>query len=169
VTPIGPEQNLSDLLAAGEIDAVLSASQPSCFGRSPDVAHLFPDFQQVEQDWYARTQVFPIMYVIVLRRDVFEAHPWIARSLYKAFDAALQIAYADLRHRNALKVMLPWLQQHLADTLRVLGEGYWDYGLGPNRHVLELFARYSHEQGLAARVYRPEEIVLAQAEDSFRL
>lgn len=169
LTPIGPDQNLSTMLADGEIDALLSAGRPSSFGRSPDVAQLFPNFRAVEQEWFARTQVFPIMHVVVIRRDVFEANPWIGRSLYKAFDAALQIAYADLGHRNALKVMLPWLQEHVAETVAVLGEGYWDYGLERNRHVLDLFARYSHEQGLAARRYRPEEIVLAQADDRFRL
>jgi 4,5-dihydroxyphthalate decarboxylase len=169
VTPIGPDRNLSDMLATGEIDAIFSASQPSCFGRSESVRQLFPDFKAVEQDWYRRTRVFPIMHVVAVRREIFERESWIARSLYKAFDESLQIAYADLRHRNALKVMLPWLHEHVTETIEVLGDRYWDYGLAANRHVLELFARYSHEQGLARKVRTPEEIVLTQAEDGFRM
>jgi 4,5-dihydroxyphthalate decarboxylase len=94
---------------------------------------------------------------------------WIARSLTKAFGAALDIAYADLAQRNALKVMLPWLAKHLDDTTSVLGPRYWDYGLEANRRVLETFSRYSHEQGLAAQLRPAEEIVLAQASDSFLL
>jgi 4,5-dihydroxyphthalate decarboxylase len=65
--------------------------------------------------------------------------------------------------------MLPWLQQHLTETVTALGDGYWDYGLERNRHVLAKFAEYSHDQGLAKKVLAPEEIVLPQAADAFRL
>jgi 4,5-dihydroxyphthalate decarboxylase len=167
VQPIGPGQTLSAMLAAGELDAICSASQPSSFGNG--VRHLFEDFVAVEKDYYRRTNIFPIMHTVVVRRALYERHPWIARSLTKAFTESLQLAYADLRQRNALKVMLPWLQQHLQDTLDTLGPGYWDYGLEPNRHVLETFARYSHAQGLASRVRTAEEIVLASASDGFVL
>ncbi|GAA5160513.1 ABC transporter substrate-binding protein [Amycolatopsis dongchuanensis] len=169
VTPIGPGQTLSAMLADGELDAIYSATQPSCFGRVPTVRHLFEDFAAVEKDYYRRTRIFPIMHTVVLRRELHERHPWLARSLTKAFTRSLEVAYADLHHRNAFKVMLPWLQQHLAETLEVLGPGYWDYGLERNRHVLETFARYSHEQGLASRLRTAEEIVLASAADSFKL
>lgn len=169
VTPIGADQTLSQMLADGEIDAICSPSQPSSFGKFPQVRHLFEDFVAVEKDYYRRTRIFPIMHTVVIRRELFERHPWIARSLMKAFTESLEVAYADLRHRNALKVMLPWLHQHLEETLEALGAGYWDYGLEQNRHVLETFARYSHEQGLASQVRTAEEMVLAAASDSFRL
>jgi 4,5-dihydroxyphthalate decarboxylase len=169
VTPIGPDQTLSGLLAAGELDAVYSAGEPKGFGRLPQIRRLFADFQAAEADYYRKTGIFPIMHVVTVRRPLYERSPWIARSLTKAFSAALDIAYADLTQRNALKVMLPWLAQHLDDTVSVLGPRYWEYGLEPNRHVLETFSRYSHEQGLAARPRLAQEIVLAQASDSFRL
>jgi len=169
VTPIADGKTLSAMLADGELDAIYSASQPSCFGREPHIRHLFDDFVAVEQDYFRRTRIFPIMHTVVVRRELHERHPWVSRSLTKAFTESLRLAYADLRHRNALKVMLPWLQQHLAQTEGALGGGYWDYGLEANRHVLDTFARYSHEQGLAARVRTAEEIVLASADDSYRL
>ncbi|KAA9153001.1 ABC transporter substrate-binding protein [Amycolatopsis acidicola] len=169
VTPIEDGKTLSAMLADGELDAIYSASQPSCFGRAPQVRHLFEDFTAVEKDYYRRTRIFPIMHTVVLRRELHERHPWLARSLTKACTESLRLAYEDLTHRNALKVMLPWLQQHLAETLDALGPGYWDYGLEKNRHVLETFARYSYEQGLASRVRAAEEIVLASASDEFRL
>jgi 4,5-dihydroxyphthalate decarboxylase len=169
VTPIGPDQTLSDMLLNGELDAIYSASQPSCFGAAPHIRHLFPDFLAVEQDYYRRTRIFPIMHVVVLRRELHERHPWLARSLTKAFEWSLRLAYQDLAHRNALKVMLPWLQQHVADTVAALGPDYWDYGLDRNRHVLDTFAGYSHQQGLAGRIFSAEDIVLASASDEFRL
>lgn len=169
VTPIGQNDSLSNLLATGELDAVYSAAQPSCFGAAPHVRHLFTDFVAAEQEYFRQTGIFPIMHTVVLRRELYERHPWLARSLYKAFTEALRIAHDDLRQRGALKVMLPWLQHHLTETTTLLGEGYWDYGLDPNRHVLAKFAEYSHDQGLAKKVWAPESIVLTQAADGFRL
>jgi 4,5-dihydroxyphthalate decarboxylase len=169
VTPIGQDDSLSDLLAAGELDAIYSAAQPSCFGTAPHVRHLFTDFVTAEQAYFRQTRIFPIMHTVVLRRELYERHPWLARSLYKAFTESLRIAQDDLRQRGALKVMLPWLQHHLTETIDLLGAGYWDYGLDPNRHVLAKFAEYSHDQGLAKNLWTPESIVLTQAADGFRL
>lgn len=169
VTPIPPGRTLSAMLAAGEIDAICSATQPSCFGREPRVRHLFEDFKQVEKDYYRRTGIFPIMHTVVIRREVHRRHPWVARTLTKAFEESLRIAYEDLAHRGALKVMLPWLQDHVRETVEALGEGWWDYGLERNRHVLETFARYSHQQGLAHRVHAVEEMFVTAADDAFTL
>jgi 4,5-dihydroxyphthalate decarboxylase len=169
VTPIAPGQTLSAMLAAGELDAIYAPGEPVGFGTLPQLGRLFDDFQAAEVDYYRKTGIFPIMHVIALRRSLFQQHPWIARSLTKAFGAALDIAYADLAQRNALKIMLPWLARHLDETVSVLGPRFWDYGLEANRPVLETFARYSHEQGLAAKPRRAEEIVLAAADDSFLL
>ncbi|HVT67955.1 MAG TPA: hypothetical protein VHF26_09420 [Trebonia sp.] len=169
VTPIPAGQTLSAMLAAGELDAVYCAGQPAGYGTLPQLGRLFEDFPEVEADYYRRTGIFPIMHTVVLRRELHQRHPWIARSLTKAFQASLDIAYADLAQRNALKVMLPWLDRHLADTVGVLGSRYWDYGVDANRHVLETFSRYHHEQGLSAKARTAEEIVLAQAADSFVL
>jgi 4,5-dihydroxyphthalate decarboxylase len=169
VTPIGPEDSLSTLLATGELDAVYSAAQPSCFGTAPHIRHLFTDFVTAEREYFARTGIFPIMHTVVLRRELYERHPWLARSLYKAFEQSLHIAQDDLRQRGALKVMLPWLQHHLTDTIDALGADYWAYGLDHNRHVLTKFAEYSYAQGLTKKLRTPEDIVLPQAVDTFRL
>jgi 4,5-dihydroxyphthalate decarboxylase len=169
VTPIGAGQNLSDMLAAGQIDAIYSATEPPCYGRAEDVRHLFPDFKRAEQDYYRQTGIFPIMHTVVIRRSLLAREPWIARSLTKAFSRSLEIAYQDLRERGALKYMLPWLAEHVAETLDALGPRYWDYGLEPNRHVLETFARYSFDQGLAARVYAVEDMFVPGASDTFRI
>lgn len=169
ITAIPPDTNLSAMLADGELDAVYSASQPSCYGRAPHVRHLFENFKEVEKEYYRRTRIFPIMHTIVLKRDLYERHPWVARSLTKAFEAARDIAYDDLRERSALKTMLPWLQDHVRETVGALGEDYWPYGIEPNRVILEKFARYSHDQGLAERVYTVEEMFATGAAESFRI
>src|SRR5439155_1609792 len=109
-----------------------------------------PDFQM--------TKIFPIMHVIVIRRDVYEKNPWVAQSLYKAFTLAQREAYEDLRETAALKVMLPWLVWHTEETEKMLGRDFWPYGLEPNLHNLSTFLRYSFEQGLSKRQLTPQEL-----------
>jgi 4,5-dihydroxyphthalate decarboxylase len=156
IRPIPPGQTLSDMLAEGAIDAIYSPRTPRCFteGR-PGVRRLFPDVRAVEADYYRRTGVFPIMHVVVLRREIYEASRWAARSLYRALVAARAEARAGIDETAALRYMLPWLVSEVERTRAILGDDYWTYGLAGNEKVLATLIRYSHEQGLARRAYDP--------------
>jgi 4,5-dihydroxyphthalate decarboxylase len=125
---------------------------------SGHVRRLFEDYQSVERAYYLKTKIFPIMHVVVIRRDVYEKHRWLAQSLCKAFALAQRDTYEDLHEMGALKSMLPWLVQHVEDTEKLMGRDFWPYGLEPNVHVLQTFLRYSHEQGLAKRLLTPAEL-----------
>jgi 4,5-dihydroxyphthalate decarboxylase len=155
---IGPDDTLGRQLARGEIDALMCAHVPSVFAEHEHIVRLFPDYKTVEQEYFRRTALFPIMHVVVVRRRILEEHPWVARSLYKAFEEARAIAMEELRYRSSLTVMLPWLADHLDETVRVMGDDYWPYGLEKNRRDLDTFLRYSSEQGLSARRLEPEEL-----------
>ncbi|MCW5684156.1 MAG: ABC transporter substrate-binding protein [Pseudolabrys sp.] len=154
------DTSLSELLAAGEIDALMSARRPSCFVEGHQhVARLFPDYRQAEQTYFRKTGIFPIMHAVGIRRDVLEQSPWLATSLYKAFAQAKTIADADLAETTALKVGLPWVTAEFESTVNVMGPDFWPYGLGAgNRRTLETMARYSYEQGLATRVIDVDEM-----------
>jgi 4,5-dihydroxyphthalate decarboxylase len=169
VTRIESGRNLSAMLAEGELDALYGAAPPVGFESDPRMRHLFPDFKATEKEYFRNTGVFPIMHTIVVRRALFDRHPWVARSLMKAFEESLQLAYGDLRHAGALKYMLPWLEDHVEETLDALGEGYWDYGIERNRAAIETLARYSYEQGLAKRLFTVEEMFASGADDSFHV
>ena len=157
--PIGPSQTLSRMIADGEIDALVTARAPSTFHREPDkVRRLFEQYVEIEKFYYRRTKIFPIMHTVVVRRDVYAKNPWVAQSLYKAFVAAKQIAYDLYNQTAAMPAMLPWLTAHLDEAKRELGEDWWPYGLEPNRHVLDTFLRYHHEQGLSKRRFKTEEL-----------
>lgn len=167
VQPIAADRTLAQMLTAGELDALFTAHVPSCFYREDHVRRLFPDYKAVEQDYFARTGIFPIMHVVVVKRSVYLRHPWIAASLTKAFEQARRLAVDDLMYRSALKTMLPWLADHVEETVGLMGEDWWTYGVEPNRTVLEAFLRYSQEQGLAAKAWRPEEIFVENVAESF--
>lgn len=152
VTAIGPHQTLAQMLADGELDAMYSPRMPSTLRTRPqDVQRLFGNHVEVERDYFRRTGIFPPMHTIVIRREVYEKNRWIAQSLYKAFVQAQRKTYEDLAEVAALKVMLPWLAAHVEDTRQELGDDWWRYGLEPNRHALDTFLRYHHEQGLSPR------------------
>jgi 4,5-dihydroxyphthalate decarboxylase len=170
VTPIGPTQTLSRMLAEGEISALFTARAPSTLHSEPTrVKRLFADFVAVEREYFARTRIFPIMHVVAMRRDVYEANRWIAQSLVKAFAEAKRRAQEALTETAALKTMLPWSIAHVQETRAAMGEDWWSYGLEPNRHVLSTFLRYHHEQGLSKRLLTPDEIFAPEALESFRI
>jgi 4,5-dihydroxyphthalate decarboxylase len=159
VRPIGDDQTLSAMLDAGDIDALYTPQPPSPFTNgSKNVRRLFEDYRSVEQEYFAKTGIFPIMHVAVVRQDVYQAHPWVARSLVEAFDAAKRLAEADLFETTAHKIMLPWLTAHAEETTALLGADFWPYGIERNRHTLQVFLRYAWKQGLLSRPLRPDEL-----------
>lgn len=148
---IAPDQCLDAMLDRGELDAVLPLAPASFRRGSPNVARLFPNFREVEEDYFRRTRIFPIMHLVVVKRETYEKAPWVAQALYKAFVQAKALAMRRLATSPPLHCSLPWLTDHLETTRRVMGDDYWSYGLAENRHVLEAAARYVFEQGLIDR------------------
>lgn len=164
------EKALSAMLAAGEIDAMMSARAPSCFIEGHQrVARLFADPKAAEQDYFRSTGVFPIMHAVGVRDDLVAKYPWLAMSLLKAFEKARRIAMDDLAEVAAIKLTLPWLTAHLEETRSVMGEDFWTYGFENNRKTLEAMTRYSFAQGLSARHLAPEELFVPSTLDAIRV
>jgi ABC-type nitrate/sulfonate/bicarbonate transport system substrate-binding protein len=167
VRPVTAPRTLSQMLVDGELDALYTPRIPGPFvARDPRVRRLFDDVVAAERAYYAATRIFPIMHVVVIRRDVYERYPWVAQSLYKAFVLARDDARERLYDSSALRVMLPWLNQHLEEAQRLLGADYWSYGLTANHDVLATFLRYHHQQGLSGRRLRPEELFAPESVES---
>jgi 4,5-dihydroxyphthalate decarboxylase len=161
------DQTLSRMLADGELDALVTARAPSTF---PEKAHrLFPNYREVEKEYYRRTKLFPIMHTVVIRRDVYAANPWVAQSLVKAFTEAKARTQKLYEQTAALPAMVPWLVAELEETRREMGADWWPYGLEPNRKVLETFLRYHHEQGLSKRRFTPEELFARETLASYKV
>lgn len=158
--PIPTDRTLSDMLEHGELDAIISARAPSCYlNGAANVDRLFPDFKSVEQDYFSRTGLFPIMHIIGVRRSIHERHPWVAVNLFKAFIEAKAHAMYELGQIGHLFCSLPWSVAEFEQTRRLMGEDYWSYGLNPaNRKVLEAFLRYHNEQGLSKRQVAVDEL-----------
>jgi 4,5-dihydroxyphthalate decarboxylase len=157
IEPVPAGRTLSGMLAAGEIDAVYSPRTPEAFRRG-SARRLFADPRAEEERYFAKTGIFPVMHVIVLRRDVYAARPWLARSLFKAFEEARRAAQERLAETAASPSMLPWQYAEAERTAAVMGEDFWSYGLAGNEAGLGTFLRYSREQGLASRMLEPADL-----------
>jgi len=150
---------LAQALADGTIDALITPMVPPEF-REEDtpLRRLFPDYPQRDRDYYARTGLFPLMHLVVLRTELAEAHPWLAPSLQQAFTSARDLAVADLADVSYLRHTLPFVAGLLEEQLEVFGTDPWPYGFDANRPALEVFLRYMDEQGLLERPLAPEDL-----------
>jgi 4,5-dihydroxyphthalate decarboxylase len=153
------DDSLSNMLARGEIDCALVARPPDCFlKRHPDVVRLFPDYLEMEEKYYARTKVWPIMHVIAVKRRILEENPWVAGSLYNAFLNSKNRAIARLVEQSVSRYPLPWLSTY-ARRMRDFFDGDpFPFGIEENRPTLTQFLRYTYEQGIAHRHAKVEEI-----------
>lgn len=164
--PIPPEKTLSRMLDEGEIDALFTAREPSCFRNgSPNVARLFPNYRETEEQYFRKTSIFPIMHTVVIRQEVYRKNPWVAVNLFKAFCEAKDEAVRRYSETAALQVTLPWLVPEVERTRKIMGDDWWPYGLGRNRKTLETFLRYHHEQGLSQKLLRLEDLFAAETLD----
>ena len=145
-------QTLSDMLAAGEVDAALIHQAPDCYGAGTGpVKRMFPDYKAVEIDYYRETGIHPIMHCVVLRRDIFRQNPWALGSIYEALVKARRQTMEALLDSKALAVMLPFLPSYVEETRHIFGDDFWPYGLEANRKALATLARYACAQGLTAK------------------
>ena len=169
VKAIGPRDTLSAMLEDGAIDALYTARMPSTYRPGGRVRRLFEDYMEVERAYFRKTGIFPIMHTVVIRRAIYEKHPWVAMSLFKAFARSQKETYGDLYVTAALKAMLPWLTRHVEDTRALMGEDFWPYGFERNRETLSTFLRYHHEQGLSKRRLEPEALFAPETLESYRI
>jgi len=148
-------RSLSDMLIAGELDAIYSPPRPEAYHpRTGPIVRLFPDFRLVEQEYFLKTGAFPPQHLIVLRREVWEANPRIARSLTEAFIATNECFAAA---QKGFPYATPWLEAELEDTAAVMGEDFHPYGLERNRSQIDAFAGEAFRLGLTSRQITTEE------------
>jgi 4,5-dihydroxyphthalate decarboxylase len=170
IRAIPEDKTLSGMLEAGEIDAMISAHMPSPFvRRHSKVRRLIPNFREVEEDYFRRTGIFPIMHTIVIREEVYERYPWIAQSLFKAFNESKQLCREAMYEFSALKYMLAWSIDEMEKEREVLGEDPWAYGLEANRHVLETLIQYTYEQGLISKRLELDSLFAKSTLEEFKI
>ena len=158
-----PDRTLSQMLQSGELDAVISARHIEGAPR------LFEDYAAAELAYWKKTRIFPIMHVVVLRKDVYERDPWIAANLLKAFEAAKQRSLARVAEMALSHLPVPWVPGHVERWRESAGADFWPYGLEPNRPTLEAFLQYAFEQGVCHRKLSVDELFARETREQFKI
>lgn len=155
------DRNLGEMLVSGDVDAVISARAPSVFlDGKHKIKRLIPDYREQEQRYFKKTGIFPIMHVIVLRREVYEANRWIARNLLEAFERSKRACLPEITQNQTSFLPTAWGSDHIEETGRLLfpDGDLWPYGIEKNRKTLEPFLTWCHQQGVTQRKLALEEI-----------
>ena len=165
------DRSLSQMLLAGELDAVLSAHTPGAFTHGQGaVRRLFAEPRLEEQAYWEETGIFPIMHTVAVRRDVVERHPWVPTTLFKALTLAKRRSVDRVLDYKQSRFPVPWGHYDAAATYARFGdEDPWPYGVRPNRKTLEAFLGFACEQGVLQRPVEPEELFPLPLEDGFRV
>lgn len=153
------DRSLSDMLAAQEIDCAIIARPPTCFlDGHPDVVRLFPDYVEMEEAYYRRTRVWPIMHIIAMKKSIVEDHPWAARNLYNAFLESKRRSVERILDPAVSRYPVPWLAAYARRMRDLVGGDLFPYGIEENRPTWEQMACYTLQQGIAHRLLAPEEM-----------
>jgi 4,5-dihydroxyphthalate decarboxylase len=153
------EKSLSEMLASGEIDCAIIARPPACFlAGDPRVTRLFPDYLAMEEQYYDKTRVWPIMHIIAMQKRILAEHPWIARNLYSAFEESKRRSLERLFDPAVSRYPLAWLPTYARRIRDIFGADPFPFGIEPNRVTFEQMLLYAHQQGIAHRHASVEEI-----------
>ena len=165
-----PDRSLTEMLLSGEIDCIMSAHPPAPFENDDgSILHLYPNYREIEEQYYRDTGIFPIMHVIALRGDVFEQNRWIAKNLLKAFTEAKDRAMFRVQEMTATRVPFAWCYEGAQKARQLFGEDFFPYGVEPNRKTLDAFLRYGFEQGVCQRKVEVEELFPEEVQAEFRV
>jgi len=164
------DRSLSEMLVAGDLDAVLSARPPAPItAGDPRVRRLFPDYRDVELAYARKTGIFPIMHVIAMRREIYERDRWLAMNLFKAFDEARMRSLERAADITASFFPLPWIPDELRRARELFGGDPWPYGIAANRTTLDAFLTYAFEQGVCRRALTAETLFPPELRETFRI
>ena len=153
------EKSLSELLAAGEIDCAIIARPPTCFLEAhPDVERLYPDHVPMEEDYYARTGVWPIMHIIAMQRHILDENSWVARNLLNAFSESKRRSVERMLDPAVSRYPLPFVPAYARRMQALFGDDPFPFGIEENRPTWEQMLLYTHQQGIAHKHVTPEEI-----------
>ena len=155
-------RKMQDLLKAGELDAqILSDSGAEASTINKVVRRLWPNYREVETDYYRRTGIFPIRHLVVVKDEVLRRDGDLAARLVRAFEDAKQQAYkywADHRRSS-----LAWFGAEQEEERALLGPDPWPYSVEKNRVVIDTLLDYAFEQRLTERRLDIKEIFAAGA------
>lgn len=122
------------------------------------VQPLFRDQKAEAIRYYKKTGFFPINHMIVIKDEVLKENPWVALSLFDAFQRAKRLSYEKSARFAREVTNYVWLEDLYHQVASIFGNDPFPYGLRENRKILDAMTEYSYEQGLSERKMDLEEL-----------
>ncbi|HEX9786938.1 MAG TPA: hypothetical protein VGB09_02885, partial [Candidatus Binatia bacterium] len=155
-------QKVEELLPHGDIDACMLPEINFNLARNTTgVQRLWPNFREVEKEYYLRSKIFPIRHVVVVKNAILERHPWAARSLVEAFTRAKEMGINHVS--DTRRSFLAWYGAELEEERELFGDDAWPYNIKDNRVVLETMSRYAALVGVTDRKLEIKELFAESA------
>jgi 4,5-dihydroxyphthalate decarboxylase len=163
-----PGRSLVEMMASGEISAGFSgnaglgrAGAPTAGWEAKNIPpaqypELFPNAAALEAAWYERTGIYPFHGTIVVKDSVLKRHPWVARSLHKAFAAAKALWLAGLSAGTAGAAT----DKKYRALIPLVGPDPLPFGLAANLPTVKALESYAYKQQLIPRRMSVEELLV---------
>lgn len=156
VVQVPAGSSLAEMMAKGELVAGFAAA--AGIGRTgnpttgwkeveADYPDLLPNAAELEAEYYARTGVYPMHGTIVVKDSVLAEHPWVAKSIFNAFDKAKQQWLARLDAGPATDKG----DKKYQALRKIVGNDPLPYGIEENRKTIEALEATAFKQGLTPR------------------
>ena len=150
VVSIEPGNTLENLLMTGEIVAAIGVQV-----ESPDVKTLIPDAREAGFEALRQRGHYPINHTVVVRNDVLDANPDLARDIFDAFAEAKRIYVQRLREGRLDAASST--DEVFRRVMDITGDPL-PYGIDSNRTTLEAIVRHAVEQGILPRPVSVEDL-----------
>ena len=155
VHPAPEGRTLAEMLLAGDLDAIYSPPRPNAYHPvDGPIARLYPDAHTVELAYFKATGICPPQHLMVLRRDVWEADPTLARRVTEAF---IRCETRFLEGITAFPYTTPWQDQDLEAATASLGPNPYTHGIEQNRKAMQEFCAQGHRLGLTPNLVTVED------------
>ena len=155
IAPQGAKMH--DLLIAGAIDAGITTETWAPFGQADNIDFLFPNYAQEERAYYRKTGFFPIQHILVIKNEVLEKHPWVAMSLFDAWQASKLECYRWLERQRVHMTGL-WYRSLWEEERKAAGADPYLWGFNKSRAEVDKMLEYAFRQGLVTRKIPPEDM-----------
>ena len=121
---------LHDLLITGKIDAGITTETWAPFGH-PDIDFLLPNYAAEERAYFKKTGFFPIQHTLVIKNAVLEKYPWVALSMFDAWQESKQECYRWLDRQRVHQTGL-WYRSLWEEERAIAGGGSVCVGIQKN-------------------------------------
>jgi 4,5-dihydroxyphthalate decarboxylase len=141
----------------GQVDALgVTESQLAALLAHDSVRRLFENSRDVEAAYFRRTKILPIMHVLALQKNLAEKYPELPAQLFRLYSDAKK--WAQRWRRSIPSLVEAWPNHYMGEEQKLFETDPWVYGFEANRHVLDRFFAYCHDQGITGRAIKPDEI-----------